>query len=213
MNFICGFQRLVFMKNFQVTNREPKEVVRLIKETTETSKSLKEFIFKKYEVGIYHNKNYFLNISREFNYGFSKRFYCNCSKEEIISSVKGIQKLKSISKISLNNPKFVFKRVFTLIFNKELYLIALDKLKNRGGYGTPGVDGEGPDGFSLLKLSLLLQKIESQRYKFKPLRKVYIPKSKGKGYRILGTPSFRDKIVQEVIRIILESIFDPTFSS
>jgi group II intron reverse transcriptase/maturase len=59
-----------------------------------------------------------------------------------------------------------------------------------------------------------LQRDLKTRGKFvpKPLRRVWIPKdAKGKKLRPLGIPAVRDRIAQEVIRRLLEPIFEPLF--
>jgi retron-type reverse transcriptase len=72
---------------------------------------------------------------------------------------------------------------------------------------TPGTDGATIDGFSLEAITTITQEMRTEQFQFKPVRLTYIPKPNGK-MRKLGIPSTRDKIVQEVIRMILECIYD-----
>lgn len=72
---------------------------------------------------------------------------------------------------------------------------------------TPGSDGKTIDGFSLQMIHQIIQEIRTEQFQFEPVRTVYVPKSNGK-MRKLGIPSLRDKVVQEVIRMILECIYD-----
>lgn len=72
---------------------------------------------------------------------------------------------------------------------------------------TPGSDGKTIDGISMNMIQLIIEEMRTEQFQFKPVRTVYIPKSNGK-MRKLGIPSTRDKIVQEVIRTILECIYD-----
>jgi group II intron reverse transcriptase/maturase len=80
-------------------------------------------------------------------------------------------------------------------------------MKSAPGHMTPGSDGKIIDGFSLQTIQQIIQEIRTEQFQFKPVRTVYVPKSNGK-MRKLGIPSTRDKIVQEVIRMILECIYD-----
>src|SRR5213080_4723843 len=72
---------------------------------------------------------------------------------------------------------------------------------------TPGTDGMTLDGWSLTTIRAIIQEMQTEHFQFKPVRTVFIPKANGK-MRKLGIPSTRDKIVQEVIRLILEGIYD-----
>lgn len=76
---------------------------------------------------------------------------------------------------------------------------------------TPGTDGTTIDGFSRKQISQLIELLKWERYQPKPVRRTYIPKKNGK-MRPLGIPAFADKLVQEVVRQILEAIYEPIFS-
>ncbi len=101
--------------------------------------------------------------------------------------------------------------------------IALDVLRERGRRGlplqriyrkgalTPGPDGETADGMSLGKIERIIDAMRQERYRFKPVRRVYIPKKDGTK-RPLGLPSWSDKLVGEVIRLLLEAYYEPQFS-
>jgi retron-type reverse transcriptase len=77
---------------------------------------------------------------------------------------------------------------------------------------TPGSDGKTIDGFSLQMIHQIIQEMRTEQFQFKPVRTVYVPKSNGK-MRKLGIPSTREKVVQEVIRMILECIYDSPHGS
>jgi retron-type reverse transcriptase len=75
---------------------------------------------------------------------------------------------------------------------------------------TPGVDGETVDGMSLARIGRIIDTVRHERYRFRPVKRVYIPKKNGKE-RPLGLPSWSDKIVGEVIRLLLEAYYEPRF--
>lgn len=75
---------------------------------------------------------------------------------------------------------------------------------------TFGIDGKTIDGFNINLINKVIAKLKDEAYYPKPSRKVYIPKKSGK-LRPLGIPSFEDKLVQEVLRMILEAIYEPMF--
>src|SRR5690242_1399114 len=97
--------------------------------------------------------------------------------------------------------------LYRLMYQEDLYILAYERLKSKPGNMTPGSDGESLDGFSRGTIQRLIQAMRTEQFHFKPARTVYIPKANGK-LRKLGIPSVRDKVVQEVIRMILECIYD-----
>lgn len=101
-------------------------------------------------------------------------------------------------------------RVYRSLFNPELYLVAYANLYANQGAMTKGVTGETVDGMSLAKVNSIIDEIRHERFQWTPVRRTYIPKANGK-LRPLGIPTWRDKLVQEVIRLILESYYEPQF--
>jgi group II intron reverse transcriptase/maturase len=101
--------------------------------------------------------------------------------------------------------------LYRQLFNPQLYLLAYGRLYSNHGAMTPGVDGETADGMSLGKIGRIIDAVRHERYRFRPVKRVYIPKKNGKR-RPLGLPSWSDKLVGEVIRLLLEAYFEPQFS-
>jgi group II intron reverse transcriptase/maturase len=97
------------------------------------------------------------------------------------------------------------------LFNPQMYLLAYGKIYSNKGAMTPGATQETVDGMSLGKIESIIDAIRHERYRFKPARRVYIPKRNGKK-RPLGLPTWSDKLVGEVIRLLLEAYYEPTFS-
>jgi group II intron reverse transcriptase/maturase len=101
--------------------------------------------------------------------------------------------------------------LYRQLFNPHLYLLAYGRLYSNQGAMTPGVDGETVDGMSQAKIGRIIDAIRHERYRFRPAKRVYIPKKSGK-LRPLGLPSWTDKLVGEVIRLLLEAYYEPQFS-
>jgi group II intron reverse transcriptase/maturase len=101
--------------------------------------------------------------------------------------------------------------IYTLLYNPRLYEIAYNKLKSKPGNITPGLNPTTLDGISSKVIDDIIQSLRNETFQFTPGRRVQIPKPNG-GQRPLTIAPPRDKLVQEVIRIILEVIFEPTFS-
>ncbi|HEN7064645.1 TPA: reverse transcriptase [Streptococcus agalactiae] len=103
------------------------------------------------------------------------------------------------------------ERVYKLLFNRELYLIAYAKLYPNNGAMTKGVTEETIDGMSIQKIDSIIEQLRRETYYWRPARREYIPKKNGK-HRPLGIPVWSDKLLQEVIRMILEAYYEPQFS-
>src|SRR5256886_239641 len=89
--------------------------------------------------------------------------------------------------------------------------MAWGRIYANDGAMTPGINGETADGMSLAKIGRIIDALRHERYRFQPVKRVYIPKKKGKK-RPLGLPSWSDKLVGEVVRILLEAYYEPRFS-
>lgn len=105
------------------------------------------------------------------------------------------------------------ERVYRLLFNRDLYLMAYGKIYRNDGAMTAGSSQETVDEMSLRKIDTIIEALRSQRYRWTPTRRVYIEKKNSTKKRPLSMPTWSDKLLQEVIRLILESYFEPTFSN
>ena len=101
--------------------------------------------------------------------------------------------------------------LYRQMFNPQLYLVAYGRLYSNAGALTPGPDAETADGMTLAKIASIIDALRHERYRFKPVRRTYIPKKDGKR-RPLGLPSWSDKLVAEVARMLLEAYYEPQFS-
>lgn len=104
-----------------------------------------------------------------------------------------------------------YQRLYRNLFNQEFFLAAYRKIYAREGNMTKGADGQTIDGMSLERINTLIQALKTEEYNPTPSRRVYIPKKNGK-QRPLGIPSVQDKLVQEVVRMLLESIYESSFA-
>ena len=119
--------------------------------------------------------------------------------------------LARISQNSSKNKEEVFTRLYRYLLRPDIYYEAYRNLYANSGAETKGVNEDTADGFSEAKINHIIKSLETETYQPKPARRTYIQKSNGK-MRPLGIPSFDDKLIQEVVRLILESIYEPTFS-
>jgi group II intron reverse transcriptase/maturase len=101
--------------------------------------------------------------------------------------------------------------LYRQLFNPQFYLLAYGRLYSNKGAMTPGVDAETADGMSLDKIGRIIDALRHERYRFKPVKRIYIPKKNGTR-RPLGLPPWSDKLVGEVLRLLLEAYYEPQFS-
>ena len=101
--------------------------------------------------------------------------------------------------------------LYRQMFNKSLYLLAYGNIYSNQGAMTPGACNETADGMSEAKIGEITAAMRGEQYRFAPVRRVYIPKKNGK-LRPLGLPSWSDKLVGEVVRLVLEAYYEPQFS-
>jgi len=101
--------------------------------------------------------------------------------------------------------------LYRQLFNRDLYLMAYGRIYANHGAMTPGADAETADGMSEDKIDQIIEAMRHERYRFSPARRTHIPKKNGK-LRPLGLPSWSDKLVGEVMRLLLEAYYEPTFS-
>jgi retron-type reverse transcriptase len=101
--------------------------------------------------------------------------------------------------------------LYRQLFNPSLYELAHGRIYANHGAMTPGADGETADGMSLARTGRIIDALRHERYRFAPVKRVYIPKKSGK-LRPLGLPSWSGKIVGEVIRLLLEAYYEASIT-
>jgi len=97
------------------------------------------------------------------------------------------------------------------MYNSSLYLTAYGKIYRNNGAMTEGVTDETAEGMSLDKIETIIKALRDEMFRWKPARRVYIPKKHGK-LRPLGLPDWSSKLVQEVMRLLLNAYYEPQFS-
>jgi group II intron reverse transcriptase/maturase len=102
--------------------------------------------------------------------------------------------------------------VYRQLFNPALYQVAYGRLARNRGAMTPGVTPETVDGMSQEHIQAIIDAIRLERYRWKPAKRVFIEKKGSIKKRALGLPTWSDKVLQEVIRLILEAYYEPQFS-
>ena len=120
--------------------------------------------------------------------------------------------LERIEKCSEEHKDGIFTRLYRYLLREDIYFAAYQKLYSNKGALTKGTDDDTADGFSDDYVQALIEELRSGTYRAKPVRREYIPKKNGKK-RPLGIPSFRDKLLQEAVRMILEAIYEPIFNN
>lgn len=120
--------------------------------------------------------------------------------------------LKSLSE-KAKNKEYRYERLYRNLYNPEFYLLAYQNIAKSQGSMTAGADGQTLDGMSMERIERIIAKMRDHSYQPNPARRVYIAKKNSNKKRPLGIPSTDDKLIQEIIRMILEAIYEPTFSN
>ena len=107
---------------------------------------------------------------------------------------------------------YKFERLYRILFNEEMYYVAYQRIYAKPGNMTAGTDGETIDLMSLSRIEKLINSLKDESYQPKPSKRVHIPKKNGK-LRPLGVPAFNDKLLQEVVRMVLEAIYEGHFEN
>ena len=110
------------------------------------------------------------------------------------------------------NLDYKFERLYRILFNEEMYYVAYQRIYAKPGNMTAGADGQTIDQMNLTRIEKLIASLKDESYQPKPSRRTYIPKKNGK-MRPLGVPAFDDKLLQEVIRMVLEAIYEGQFEN
>lgn len=117
--------------------------------------------------------------------------------------------LNSLSEHSKNS-SYKFERLYKILFNEEMFYVAYQRIYAKEGNMTKGSDGQTIDNMSLKRIEKLIGALKNETYQPQPSRRVYIPKKNGKK-RPLGVPTFNDKLIQEVVRMVLEAMYEGSF--
>jgi group II intron reverse transcriptase/maturase len=126
-------------------------------------------------------------------------------------SQKALERLEILRKLN-SNKEWVNHGLYRLMYEEDLYKVAYERIKSKPGNMTPGTDGKTLDGYSLQEIQHVIHLMRTEHFHFHPVKTTFIPKANGK-MRKLGMPSTRDKIVQEVIHMILEAIYDSPYGA
>ncbi len=121
---------------------------------------------------------------------------------------KAEQILQAVQK--MGEKRTPLTRVYRCLFSEDLFLTAYDKISRNRGALTVGTENDTADGMNQERILRIIEKLRNERFKFRPARRIQIPKKSG-GTRPLGIPNFTDKLVQEVLRMVLEAYYEPRF--
>jgi len=131
-----------------------------------------------------------------------------------VNTSKSLLRINTLKEINTRHyemsKEYVNKRIFRILYCQDVFISAYEKIKSNKGAMTTASDESSMDGMSLERIDKLINKIKTETWNPRPARRTYIPKGRGKT-RLLGIQGPEEKLVQEVIRMILEAIYEPTF--
>ena len=122
-----------------------------------------------------------------------------------------IEILTKLQENSVKNHDEVFTKLFRYTLRPDIYYVAYQNLYANNGAATKGVNEDTADGFNEDYVTRLIESLKNGTYTPNPVRRTYIKKANGKMLP-LGLPTFSDKLIQDVIRMILQAVYEPIFS-
>ena len=108
------------------------------------------------------------------------------------------------------DPDGKYCNTFEVLSSAQVLRLAYEAIKSKPGNMARGVDRETLDGITLEWFEKTSRELQLELYQFRPNRRVYIPKANGK-LRPLGIASPRDKIIQQAMNMVLETVLEPRF--
>ena len=129
-----------------------------------------------------------------------------------MSQIKLTTKLEGFRNRNSQNYCYINKNVYRLLYTKDIFYVAYNNIKSNDGAETAGSDGTSLHGFCESWIDEIISSLRDESYQPNPSRTTYIPKKNGK-MRKLSFPNGKDKLVQECVRMILDCIYEPTFSN
>ncbi|MCL2477372.1 MAG: reverse transcriptase/maturase family protein [Candidatus Bathyarchaeota archaeon] len=127
-----------------------------------------------------------------------------------VREMRNTEKILSIISERGKNKK-PLERIYRLLYNPQLYFTAYQNIYANKGAMTKGADEETADGMSIKKIIHIIARLRTETYRWTPVRRTYVKKRNGK-LRPLGLPTWSDKLLQEVMRLILDAYYDCQFS-
>lgn len=124
--------------------------------------------------------------------------------------MKGLERLGVVRSLSRRNPRWTHKELFRLLHKDDIWIAAYENIKGNKGALTAGVTPETLDRMGLKRIQKVKTQVLDESYRFQPVKQSWIPRPDGRK-RPLGIPTPNDKLVQEVIRMVLEAIYEPIF--
>lgn len=122
-----------------------------------------------------------------------------------------IQKLNNLYNRSQDNPsKTIDRDLYKLLCSREMLQLSYENIKSNPGNMTPSMTPETLDGISNEELDKIVSRLQDESFQFRTSKRTKIPKASG-GERPLTIAPPRDKLVQEAMRLILNSIYEPLF--
>ena len=113
---------------------------------------------------------------------------------------------------AVGDPGRRFDDLYNLVYDPAFLVVAWTRVRSNRGARTAGVDGIAPKAVTdvIGLLEALRADLKARRFQPDRVREVKIPKRNGK-VRRLGIATCADRVVQAVLKLVLEPIFEADF--
>lgn len=139
----------------------------------------------------------------------------NLIKNEVVMDMNSstfTSRLNRIRELNSTRPSFVNKDLYKLLIKEEMLVAGYERIKSKKGETTPALGKLSLDGFGVDRILKLQKSLSNESWAPSPARRIYIPKPGRVEKRPLGIQGLEEKVVQSAMTLLLEAIYEPTFS-
>lgn len=119
-------------------------------------------------------------------------------------ALRDLERLAQLRKLNAN-PKWRNTELYRLLYRKGLYALAYQQVMAKQGMMRTG--RAFSPGTRFEEIEGLINQLRDESYQPVPLQQIVVAGSHGKPGK-LGIPSIRDMVLQEVVRLLIEAIYD-----
>lgn len=134
-----------------------------------------------------------------------------------VSSCGGVTKklsrgrLVELTRLNKKNLRLVNSKLIHIVADSKVLILGYEIVKSKSGNRTHSIENISSEGIDLNWISNISKDLKADKFKFKPARRVFIPKKDKNKKRSLTISSPRDRVVQQIIYLVFNAVYEPSF--